>query len=119
MNTMTRCPECNHTAQVSRQGSTITTQCNHCNYQVATTNFPEIYLDTKIYTIKIDNNFNVMDIEKIRILSKIFEKNFINIRKLHINNHLHIQKSAMETMEIKNILIFHKFTFSIEPEFNW
>lgn len=113
------CEKCHAEMNYCIEGSTQGWWCLACGWSIVTTYFDDISLDMTEYSICI-KNIGSIDINKIKVISKIAGVNYIAARQMLEKGNICILKARAEDIltainKLKDVDIL----FEVTPEFNY
>jgi hypothetical protein len=111
------CSECGENLQHKIKGSCQGQYCENCDrFGIVTSYFPPIYSDKNIYNVYIKHE-NYNNVEKLPIVSKISNKNYIQIRKTTPHDLEVFQGKAIEVLRILKLLQISNIDYYTVPDF--
>ena len=111
-----KCLRCGLEAEVKSGDSEIIMKCPKCGWAAVTTYMPEIEDDLTKYGIIIEQG-NTVDVELIKLVSRISGMNVLEARKLLRNGGLMVKDCAIIIKEIITELDMAAIEYRIDPPF--
>lgn len=113
------CKKC-HTEMIAIQEDNVGGLiCPKCGWNIVATKIDDIMLDTKIYQLYALKNENI-NMNQIRVLSKISGANYICIkRNVTKNKMLIMSDSAMKIKDALQMIKKEKIEFDVVPDFKY
>lgn len=113
------CEKCKNQMVHQCENSVQGWSCPICGWSILTTYIDEIYQDTTEYSVFIKNE-TCIDIEKIRLVSKIAGVNFIAAKQMLAKGDVCILKAtAVEIKKVINELQIAQIPFEVTPSFRY
>lgn len=112
-----KCPKCNSDLIENIKFGSREYLCPNCNYGVSAFVNETIEEDDTIYELSIIDDD--ITIDKIKILSKISNQNFIDVKKKCAENAVLYSNKAKAIKKIIDTLDSENIKYSITPEFKW
>ena len=114
---MMKCPKCNTDLIEKIKFGSREYFCPNCNYGVSAFVNEPIEEDDTIYELCIIDE--AITIDKIKVLAKISNYNFLDVKKLCANHSIIYRDNAKAMKNAKTALDEASIKYTIKPEFKW
>ncbi len=115
---MNLCPKFNSKLIIENVVRDHIIRCSKCNYEITTTNLNSIDFDGTIYELFIKSENNPT-IDNIKFISKTMGVNFIEAKKILIQEGMYFKGYANEIIPKRDLLELNKIRYKIIPNLHY